>query len=783
MTRLLKFILGFLLLAVLLVGLVALLVPYLLDAGRVRAELVSQVKQATGRDLHIEGEIGLSVFPWLGVHLGAVSIGQPQGFGDGPFAAVREVNIRAKLLPLLRRHLEVDTVTLTGLRLNLARDARGHGNWEDLSEGGREAAVPTGAEPQAGAHQGGGLRGIAVGGLDIRDASVSWDDRRARQHLVVKDLSLATGRLVPGSPVDLKLAFRVSQPTPAMSARVSLATRLQVGAGLQSVDLHPFQLRLDGLRGAGGLSGEAELRAAIAYDAAAGRLRLDDLEVGERLAGGPLGEVETDSRVEGRVLADLKTQSYRIEGLRLTTRLAGGQISGGPLDAELGGAITLDLAKQLLGVQGLDLKGPGVHLTGDLQATRILSAPVLRGRLALAQMSPRGLLQRLGIGVPATADPAVLGRLAVSAELETGPRQLVLNNLKVALDDSNLAGSARVLLAGGRPGYRFALKLDGIDVDRYLPAAAAGPATTGVSPAAGIAGPPRPLFPTGPLRALDLDGSIGMGRLAAGGLKLGDIHLHISGKDGALTLRDKVGRFYGGSLDGHIGVNVREAVPRLDLAQHLKGVEAQPLVKDLAGQDRLAGTGALNLDLSADGDTPGALKRTLNGRLDFSFRDGAVKGFNLGRLLREAAAAFKGQRLPPDQEQDQTDFTELSGSAVVTDGVLRNDDLSAKSPLFRVTGAGSLDLAHDTLSYKIKPVLVASLKGQGGEDLDRLRGIPIPIRFKGPMTHPDWSIELAEALTESQKAGLKQKLDQELRRRLPKGLQELPEGLLKGLLH
>jgi len=153
-------------------------------------------------------------------------------------------------------------------------------------------------------------------------------------------------------------------------------------------------------------------------------------------------------------------------------------------------------------------------------------------------------------------------------------------------------------------------------------------------------------------------------------------------------------------------------------------------------------------------------------------------------MLREATARLEGKTPAPDQEADETDFSELRGSAVIRDGVLYNEDLSAKSPLFRLTGAGRLDLGQGTLDYQVKPVLVATLQGQGGEDLNQLKGIPIPVRFKGPLGRPDWSIELAEALTESQKAHLEGRLDAEIRKRVPKEFQDkFPQGLLKGLFH
>ena len=59
-------------------------------------------------------------------------LGNAPDFGDTPFAEVDRVKIRVAMVPLLRGQIEVQTLQLKGLKLNLAVDKRGHGNWQDL---------------------------------------------------------------------------------------------------------------------------------------------------------------------------------------------------------------------------------------------------------------------------------------------------------------------------------------------------------------------------------------------------------------------------------------------------------------------------------------------------------------------------------------------------------------------------------------------------------------------------------------------------------------------------
>ena len=100
------------------------------DPNKYKAEIATAVHDATGRQLTIQGDLKLSFFPWLGVEAGAMSLANPPEFGPQPFAKITNAAIKVKLLPLLKKDVEVDTVTLNGLYLNLIRTAAGRGDWK-----------------------------------------------------------------------------------------------------------------------------------------------------------------------------------------------------------------------------------------------------------------------------------------------------------------------------------------------------------------------------------------------------------------------------------------------------------------------------------------------------------------------------------------------------------------------------------------------------------------------------------------------------------------------------
>ncbi len=96
-----------------------------------KGRIAAAVKESTGRELQLSGDIKLSVIPWVALELGPASLGSPPGFGEEPFLSFSHASIRVKLLPLLRQRLQVARVDIDGLDLRLRKNAQGRGNWQD----------------------------------------------------------------------------------------------------------------------------------------------------------------------------------------------------------------------------------------------------------------------------------------------------------------------------------------------------------------------------------------------------------------------------------------------------------------------------------------------------------------------------------------------------------------------------------------------------------------------------------------------------------------------------
>ena len=133
MKKLIKIIFGILVTIFVLIIAAVVILPLIITPNDYKPQIIEAVKQQTGRDLVIEGDIGLSVFPKVGLNLGRTSLSNAEGFGDQAFASMQSVNIQVALMPLLDKKVEMDEVVLQGLALNLQRDKAGKTNWQDLA--------------------------------------------------------------------------------------------------------------------------------------------------------------------------------------------------------------------------------------------------------------------------------------------------------------------------------------------------------------------------------------------------------------------------------------------------------------------------------------------------------------------------------------------------------------------------------------------------------------------------------------------------------------------------
>lgn len=347
-------------------------------------------------------------------------------------------------------------------------------------------------------------------------------------------------------------------------------------------------------------------------------------------------------------------------------------------------------------------------------------------------------------------------------------KQTVALELATRFDESKIA--ARLRVAKFAPlALGFDLDIDQLNVDKYLP-----PKAKEDKPAA------EGKLDFSALKGLDINGAIRIGSLQVSKLKLAKLNATLKLAGGRLDVAPLSLNLYEGAGSGSLMLNA--AGNSVALKQNLAGISINPLMKDLANKDLLEGRGNVMLDLTSRGDSVTAMKKALDGTAAVSLKDGAIKGINLAQSLRDLKGklgAASGKREDATQQAkagDKTDFSELTASLKIANGIAHNEDLAMKSPFLRLSGAGDMDIGGGQMNYLAKASVVASSAGQGGQGLDQLKGLTVPVRVTGPFEHLAYKIEfgslvadVAKAKVEEKKAEVKAKAEEKVKDKL-KGL-------------
>ena len=389
-------------------------------------------------------------------------------------------------------------------------------------------------------------------------------------------------------------------------------------------------------------------------------------------------------------------------------------------------AVTLGVGSDLLKLtfKGNAANAQPAKIDGDVD----LSVTNLRALAAL-------------LGQPLTVSGTGLGPLAIKGKLaavmnEQGPR-VSFDDAELSLDAIRAKGSLMADLAGRVPYVKATLATNMLDLNPYLPSpsatnTASAPRVPGNTPSTSAADADEQGWSNEPLdfsglRAANADLALKVEGLRIRDIKIGEGALAVALKDGRLAADLSELALYQGQGQGRVTLDGAGNIPAIGLTLKLAGVQAEPLLKDTIGLDRLRGQAGADMQINGAGRSQRELIGALAGKGAFKFENGAIKGVNLAALVRNVSTAFLDAQAGRDQE---TDFSELSGSFTMDKGVMRNSDLSLLAPLLRVGGAGTVDLPRRYVNYKVTPQIAGTLEGQGGQA--NAGGVMVPVLIEGP---------------------------------------------------
>ncbi|WP_434729021.1 AsmA family protein [Pseudomonas soli] len=719
---------------------------HLFDPNDYKEEIRQLARDKAHVELTLNGDIGWSLFPWLGLELHEASIATLNN-PKVPFADLQMLGLSVRVLPLLRREVQMSDVRVEGLNLTLTRDANGHGNWEDIGKPLPNPAVanaPTATPGEAAAAEAEKPQGnersvkLDIDSLTVNNARVLYTDEKAGQTYGAESIQLSTGPVHEGVNIPLKASAFLSASQPNLKARTELTGELR------------FDRRLK-------------------------RYNLEDMRLSGETSGEPLAGKTMTFAAQGQVLVDLAANVASWSGLKVSANQlrALGELNVRDLDKapQVSGGLSIaqfDLRTFLDGI------GHPLPATADAAAFKKLE---LVTRL---QGTPNSLaLEDLAVKLD---DSTFTGRVAV----EDFAKQALRVRLKGDKFDADRYLPAKSEEAKGATAARQA------EVKQQEATAVAGAGSTPLPEApTQVAWSSDKLLPVDRLRALDLQADLSFGALTLDKLPISDAQLTASGQGGLVTLQTLRGALYNGTFEAKGTVDVRPAVPQIGVNTKINRVPVEHFIKRESPEQAppVKGLLTLNSDLTATGNSQKALVDTLNGNASFTINDGVLVNANLEQQLCQAIATLNRKQLSGEPRGKDTPFQELRGSLVLRNGVASNPDLKVRIPGLTVNGHGDLDLRVLGMDYNVGVVVEGDQRAMPDPACqvnERYVGVEVPLRCRGPLELGAKACRLDQdglGKVAAKLAGnrLKDKIDEKLEEKLGDKVSPELKDALKGL--
>jgi AsmA protein len=664
---------------------------HLFDPNDYKDEIQQLARDKANLELTLRGDIGWSLFPWLGLELTDATLASVTT-PDQPFADLRLLGLSVRVLPLLRREVQMSDIRVDGLNLNLQRDEKGRSNWEDVGRPPQPAATTStaaNATPAASADEqpastpsGAQPIKLDIDSLIVNSARIDYHDTQKGQQFSAESIQLTTGAIREGAAIPIKLSAFFGTNQPVMRAR-------------------------------------SELQGELRFDRVLKRYQLEDARLSGEASGEPFDGQTLTYSMQGQLLVDLAAQVAELNGLKLSANQlrALGEVKIRDLDS----------APKLTG--GLSVAPVNLR---EFFATIGQKLPPMSDAKALGQFelvtrlsgSPPSLtLQELKLKLD---DSNFSGQIGI-ADFAKQALRVQLKGDSLDLDrylpsksqDSKDAGAAR------QAEVKQSIASAGQSGSTPLPQA---PTQHAWSAAA--------VLPIERLRSLDLQLALSLDQLTYDKQAISAFTLKAKSQAGLLSLEEMRGNLGSGNFDLKATVDARPAIPLLSLQNRLSQISVEPFLKSEQQPSPLKGLLNLQANLSTRGNSQKAWVDGLNGTASFALNDGVLVGANLEQQLCRGIAALNRKALSSEPRAKDTPFETLQGNLTFLNGVAHNPDLKASLPGLRVSGNGDLDLRVLGLDYRAGIALIGDqreMPDPACQVNERYVGIEWPIRCRGPL--------------------------------------------------
>jgi len=659
------------------------------DPNDYKDEIRQLARDKAHLELTLKGDIGWSLFPWLGLELHDASVATLTA-PTKPFADLQMLGLSVRVLPLLRREIQMSDVRVEGLNLTLNRDENGHGNWEDIGrpapitpEAATENAAVDPVKPQpATPEKPSQPLKLDIDSLTINNARIDYSDAKSGRQFTAESIQLSTGAVHEATNIPIKFTSFFSTNQPVMRAKTELVGQLR-------------------------------------FDRALKRYQFEDMRLSGEVSGDPLDSKTVTYAAQGQLLVDMAANVADWNGLKFSANQlrALGELHVRDLDKtpQLSGGLSIAQFNLRDFLEGIGQTLPDMA-DGSLNKVELV------GRLT---GNPTSLaVEDLNMKVD---DSSFSGRIAV----DDFAKQAVRVQLKADTFDADRYRPAKSEAAKSAGAAR---KSEVTGTENQAFATVGGTTPLPNSPTQ-LAWSNERLLPLERLRKLDVQADLSFGQLTVDKLSIQNAVLKTQGVGGQITLESLRGNINNGNFEVKGTLDARPDVPLVSVQTRVNKIPVERLVR---GQDPSPVRGLLtsHSEMTSKGNSEKALIDGLNGTASFMLNNGVLVNANLEQQVCQGIAKLNRKTLSGEPRGKDTPFQQLNGNLVVRNGVANNPDLKVQIPGLTVNGNGDIDLRVLGMDYRIGIIVEgdkSDMPDPACQVNEHFANIEFPVRCRGPL--------------------------------------------------
>ena len=414
----------------------------------------------------------------------------------------------------------------------------------------------------------------------------------------------------------------------------------------------------------------------------------------------------------------------------------------------------------------LSLNGAGARVVADGQLSFLPLIGGFEGKLGVRHKNLPGMLRSLGVDYRPAGK---LGAFDLTANVKADTSGLALNDLAIKAAPLSMQGDAAIAIDGPRPKITAVLATGEINIDHLLPVSGTAQLhdLNALVPAAFVApqGPDRaPKFfrtvamnpgkwPTdvldlGALKEFDADLKVKSGAVVSGNYRVENADIVATLDKGVLHVSRLNGGLFDGVLDGTATLTAARTL-QMKTAVTLKNVNVVKALVAVTGEAMATGTGEMNIDLSANGNSVAALIAGMNGRGAVALKKLDVKTGGQGTAMSAALGLVSGLNNiggALSGNKSKGTAADITGTFNITNGVARSNDLKLVSGMGNGRASGDVDLARWLIDVggqvDLSANFISQVLSQGAPS-----NSSVPFSIKGRLDAPTVKLDTSKLLT------------------------------------